>query len=202
MGDDVQDTECALSTVGSSRRRLVSTPSTLAGQGAARRAHEAHPGSLQLLRHQRQLSKSASVCRRGEAGLVQVASPSEPATAPHLGDVRQAVAALSSPTSPYHDPNLGDVATSQLSGRAGWWKSPCPDLARAPGAEASGATRQRRASARGWPHVRSGRDGPFGPPPGQNPACRFSAPGSRLRSTGQRNVCSARSARSAERGSG
>jgi hypothetical protein len=33
-----------------------------------------------------------------------------------------------------------------------------------------------------------GRDGPFGPPPGQNPACRFPAPGSHLRSTDQRVV--------------
>jgi hypothetical protein len=40
-----------------------------------------------------------------------------------------------------------------------------------------------------------GRDGPFGPPPGQSPACRFPAPGSHLRSTGQRSACSARGAR-------
>ena len=31
--------------------------------------------------------------------------------------------------------------------------------------------------------VRSGRDGPFGPPPGQNPASGFPAPGSHLGST-------------------
>jgi hypothetical protein len=42
---------------------------------------------------------------------------------------------------------------------------------------------------------RPGRDGPFGPPPGQSPACRFPAPGSHLRSTGQRSACSARGAR-------
>ena len=29
-----------------------------------------------------------------------------------------------------------------------------------------------------------GRDGPFGPPPGQSPACGFPAPGSHLGSTG------------------
>src|SRR5262245_63060261 len=29
-----------------------------------------------------------------------------------------------------HGPALGCVATSHISGSAGWWKSPCPDLAR------------------------------------------------------------------------
>src|SRR5262249_55469873 len=71
--------------------------------------------------------------RGSEAGLVQVAPPSEPAGASHLGAVRRAAQALSPPASPHHGPNLGDVATSHLSGRAGWWKSPCPVLARAPG---------------------------------------------------------------------
>jgi hypothetical protein len=49
-----------------------------------------------------------------------------------------------------------------------------------------------------------GRDGPFGPPPGQSPAGGFPAPGSHLRSTGQqRNVASARGGRyaAAEAGS-
>jgi hypothetical protein len=32
-----------------------------------------------------------------------------------------------------HGPDLGFVITSRINGRAGWWKSPCPDLARARG---------------------------------------------------------------------
>jgi hypothetical protein len=48
---------------------------------------------------------------------------------------------------------------------------------------ASIATRARgRVPRRAGP----GRDGPFGPPPGQNPACGFPAPGSHLRSTGEK----------------
>jgi len=41
------------------------------------------------------------------------------------------------------------------------------------------------------PYRRPGRDGPYGPPPGQNPACRITAPGSHLGSWRQ----SARSSR-------
>ena len=36
------------------------------------------------------------------------------------------------------------MTTSRISGGAGWWKSPCPDPARAPGRQRPGATRQRR----------------------------------------------------------
>jgi hypothetical protein len=32
-----------------------------------------------------------------------------------------------------HGSDLGFVATSRISGGAGWWKSPCPDLERTPG---------------------------------------------------------------------
>ena len=45
--------------------------------------------------------------------------------------------------------------------------------------------------------LRPGRDGPFGPPPGQSPAGRFPARGSHLRSTGQRSVERARGVRCA-----
>jgi hypothetical protein len=81
--------------------------------------------------------------------LVQVASPSKPANAPHLGEVWRAIAAPASPAPPYHGPNLGDVATRHLSGRAGWWKSPCPDLARAPGPVSARGYSTTRARAHG-----------------------------------------------------
>jgi len=58
------------------RRRLVSTLSTSADQDAARRAHEAACGSLQLLRRQRQLPQSDVARRRGEAVLVPMVRPS------------------------------------------------------------------------------------------------------------------------------
>ena len=36
---------------------------------------------------------------------------------------------------------MGGVATRHISGGAGWWKSPCPDLVRASGEQSPGATR-------------------------------------------------------------
>src|SRR2546422_6484272 len=33
---------------------------------------------------------------------------------------------------------MGRVATSHINGRAGWWKSPCPDLARGRGGKPPG----------------------------------------------------------------
>ncbi len=38
--------------------------------------------------------------------------------------------------------NLGAVTTSHISGGAGWWKSPSPDLGRASAGKPAGATRQ------------------------------------------------------------
>src|SRR5262249_2568278 len=45
-------------------------------------------------------------------------------------------AASSPPTD--HGPDLGCVTTSHIDGRAGWWKSPCPDLARGRGGKPPG----------------------------------------------------------------
>ena len=38
-----------------------------------------------------------------------------------------------SPNTSDHDTDLGAEAMSHISGGAGWWKSPCPDMARARG---------------------------------------------------------------------
>ena len=78
-----------------------------------------------------------------EAGLVQVALPSEPAQASHLGAIRGFASRLPAPPTSDHGSDLGSVATSRISGRAGWWKSPCPDLERARGGKLPRATRQR-----------------------------------------------------------
>src|SRR5262249_23547528 len=45
-------------------------------------------------------------------------------------------AASSPPTD--HGPDLGWITTSHIDGRAGWWKSPCPDLARGRGGKPPG----------------------------------------------------------------
>jgi hypothetical protein len=88
-------------------------------------------GTLQLLRRQRQLQKLVAGDRAGEAYLVQVALPPEPTQASHLGAVRGSASRLPAPSTPAHRSDLGRVATSRISGGAGWWKSPCPDLERA-----------------------------------------------------------------------
>ena len=149
LGDGVQDPDVAPSTVDSSRRRLVSSPSTPAGQGAARRAHETDRGPHQLLRGQRQRAQSAVAHRSGEAVLVEVAPPSEPANSSHLGKVRRTTRAVSFPAGSDRSSDLGSIAASHTHGRAGWWKSPCPDLARAPREKSLGATLQRGLVARG-----------------------------------------------------
>ncbi len=56
-----------------------------------------------------------------------------------------------------------------------------------------GGQRREVAEAHGHFERRGpGRDGPFGPPPGQNPASGFPAPGSHLRVNGGRSVGKAR----------
>jgi hypothetical protein len=120
LGNFLQDSQCEPETGDPVRLRLASSPSSPFGEGSARSAHEAHSGSLQLLRRQRQLSKSAVRRRAGEAILVQVALPSEPAQAPYLGAVRGSASRLPAPEAPDHSPDLGPVATSRISGGAGW----------------------------------------------------------------------------------
>jgi hypothetical protein len=107
------------------------------------RSHRHHPVKaqhaalttrpLQLLRRQRQLPQLAVARRGGEAGLVQVALPSEPAQASHLGAIRGFASRLPAPPTSDHGSDLGSVATSRISGGAGWWQSPRPDLERARG---------------------------------------------------------------------
>jgi hypothetical protein len=148
MGDVVQDPAGASTTGDPGRHRLVSTLSAPAGQGAARRAHEAYPGAFQLLRGEWQLSQYGVAPRGGDTRLVQVAPSSEPTQSPHLVEVCGATQALSSSTAPDHRKDLGHVTASHISGRAGWWKSPCPDLARAPRGEPLGATLQLAIASR------------------------------------------------------
>src|SRR5262249_8575493 len=83
-----------------------------------------------LLRREWQLSESPATRRSDEAGLVQMAVPSQPAQASQLGKVYGSPPTEASPPPTDHDPDLGCVTTSHINGRAGWWKSPCPDLVR------------------------------------------------------------------------
>ena len=66
-----------------------------------------------------------------ERPLVQMASPSKQPHASHLAEVRCVVGTIPSARASDSRTNLGHLATSHISGRAGWWKSPCPVLVRA-----------------------------------------------------------------------
>ncbi len=122
----------------STTQQSVPTPSASAGEGTARRARSTFARPLQLLRRQRQLSESVAACRSNEAGLVQVVVPSQPAQASHVGEVYGSPPTDASSPPTDHGPDLGCVTTSHINGRAGWWKSPCPDLARGRGGQPPG----------------------------------------------------------------
>src|SRR5215475_2891699 len=93
---------------------------------------------LQLFRREWQLSESAATRRSDEACLVQVAVPSQPAQASYVGKVDGFPPTETSATPTDHGPDLEWVTASHTDGRAGWWKSPCPDLARGRGGEPPG----------------------------------------------------------------
>jgi hypothetical protein len=118
--------------------RLVSSPSAPTGQGAARRAQATRARPLQLLRRQRHRSESAAARRSHEAGLGHMAVPSQPAHALDVGEVWRRAPAVPAPPPTDHGPHLGRLATSHINGRAGWWKSPRPDLARGRGGQPPG----------------------------------------------------------------
>ena len=138
LADGVQDSAGEPETGQAGHLRLVSTPSAPAGGGTARRARSTSARSLQLLRREWQLSESPATRRSDEAGLVQVAVPSQPAQASQLGKVYGSPPTEAFPPPTDHGPDLGCVTTSPIDGRAGWWKSPCPDLARGRGGKPPG----------------------------------------------------------------
>ena len=83
------------------------------------------------------------------ASLVQVAAAAQPARAPDLGAVQGAdPAGASRCRRRGSSSRSGSSSARHPGGRAGWWKSPCPDLGRAPGAQAPGATRHNPAALR------------------------------------------------------
>ena len=136
-----QDAEQGPEAIQSNGLRRVSAPPTPTGRGPARSAHETLGRTLQLLRSERQPSKFGPSGSRHATGLAKMAAPSQPAHASHVGAVQPIVGTL--PASPPAGcrADMGGVATRHISGGAGWWKSPCPDLVRASGEQSPGATR-------------------------------------------------------------
>ena len=65
----------------------------------------------------------------------------QPAHASHVGAVQSIAGTLPASPAAGCRADMGGVATRHISGRAGWWKSPCPVLERASGEQSPGATR-------------------------------------------------------------
>src|SRR2546422_244656 len=167
MGDVVQDPAGEPQTGQEGHRRLVSSPSAPTGQGAARRAQSTRARPLQRLRRQRQLPQYAAARRSHEAGLVQMAVPSQPAHALDVGEVWRLAPAVPSPPPTDYGPHLGRGATSHINGRAGWWKSPCPDLARGRGGKPPGLLYNGRIGNSNGLLAPPPRPHPPAPPAGQ-----------------------------------
>ena len=141
LADVVQDAEQGPEAIQSNGLRMVSAPPTPTGRGPARSAQETLGRTLQLLRSERQPSKSGPSGSRHATGLAQMAAPSQPAHASHVGAVQPIVGTLPDSPAAGCRADMGGVATRHISGGAGWWKSPCPDLVRASGEQSPGATR-------------------------------------------------------------
>jgi retron-type reverse transcriptase len=127
----IQDSWCASWAGNQGRRRVVSKSSPPLGRGAAPGALAQADRALQLLRGERQRPGAAEPALRGGAGMEEVAQPKKSASANGLEAVQGAPP--SSPSSGRQDQSA-DLAHSvrRPDRRAGWWKTPCPDLARAP----------------------------------------------------------------------
>src|SRR5262245_44352351 len=142
LATGVQDAACAARTGDSRRPRLVPPPAPPADCRPAHSARASHSWTLQLLRSEWQQSLFGASAVPCQARVVQVASPSEPTSAAQLEAVYHAAAGLSASLSSGGRAHLGVSSVSRVTGGAGWWKSPCPDLARASAGKPAEATRQ------------------------------------------------------------
>src|SRR5882672_7444219 len=109
---------------------MVSLSSARLGQGAAPIAHAQAGRALQLLRCERQHRCATETAVCSDVRLEEVARPKKPACAYGMEAVPRA--ARSSPASSRLDQSADlEHSVSRSDRRAGWWKSPCPDLVRA-----------------------------------------------------------------------
>jgi len=119
---------------------VVQGESAHADTGAARRAHAPYPGALQLLRGQRQPQVAVDGPVQGGALLVSMAQTPEPADADDLEALQRDSPADAASQGQGLQESVGYLVR-RIGRRAGWWKSPCPDLVGAPAERSAGATR-------------------------------------------------------------
>src|SRR5919108_1325900 len=67
-----------------------------------------------------------------------MAVPPQPAYAFDVGEVYGLAPTVAASPPTDHSPDLGRIAMSHTNGRAGWWKSPGPDLGRGRGGQPPG----------------------------------------------------------------
>src|SRR6516164_4136689 len=83
--------------------------------------------------------------------MVHLAPATGPPGASELGEVSRPVTSLPSADPSGGRNHLGVRNASRIPGRAGWWKSPCPDLVRASAGQPAEATRQEFESSGSFP---------------------------------------------------
>jgi hypothetical protein len=153
MVGQMQNPACTFGASHTGDRCLVQGSQAYIRQRAARSAHEANAGAHQLHWSEWKHPEPAPLLAAGSTKLVQVAPPSQPTGTPHLGQIHRPSEGLASAPGPHRraDMDLTHDAriASHISGRAGRWKSPCPDLARARAAQAARATLQPARKRRG-----------------------------------------------------
>ena len=137
-----QDAEQGPEAIQSNGLRRVSAPPTPTGRGPARSAHETLGRTLQLLRSERQPSKSGPSGSRHATGLAKKwLRRRSQRTRLTWERFNRLLGTLPASPAAGCRADMGGVATRHISGGAGWWKSPCPVLVRASGEQSPGATR-------------------------------------------------------------
>jgi len=127
----MQDSGCAPLAGHQGRYRVVPTSSARLDQGAAPSSHAQAERALQLLWRERQPRRAATAALRGHPCMAEVAEPKKSASANELEAVSRATQGAPAPSAHDQSADLGQTVR-RPSRRAGWCKSPRPDLARAP----------------------------------------------------------------------
>ena len=147
VADGMQDSQREPTAGDQRRHRVVPKSPARPDQGTARRSRAQADRALQLLRRERQHGIAATITRSGDTCLADVVEPPKSASANDVEAVQ--ATARSSPTSEAHDPSTDLVLTARRPDRrAGWWKSPCPELGRAPAGDRRGYSTSKAGGGR------------------------------------------------------
>ena len=141
MADALQNKACTTTADDRIRNRILLEPPARSGRRTARRARTTFAWSLQLFWSERQLAKSNHPRADNGTRVAENTSQTQQPHTSHMGAIREHATSQPASRAPHSSPNLGHVVANHISGRAGWWKSPCPDLVGASAEQSAGATR-------------------------------------------------------------